>query len=225
MAGSNDIWKLLYPDKEYRAGITKKIEKIISDDSFFENIETKIRTKSGTEKVILWNTRSFPATSEQETSSIAIGIDITERKKEEEELRTDSGRLLSVVDSSRDFIAMIDSEYRYIFFNTAFHDEFKKIFGPDLKIGDLMPRALANFPEDIANAIKYWDRALMGEEFTVTQQFGDPERERNWYDLSYSPIRNSEGKVIGAMHIARNATGLKQADENLVAMQKRTQDQ
>jgi PAS domain S-box-containing protein len=86
VTGSKDIWKSLYPDKEYRAVITKKIERIIAEDSFFENLETTIHTKSGAEKVISWNTRSFPVTSGQDARSIAIGIDITERKRAEEAL-------------------------------------------------------------------------------------------------------------------------------------------
>ncbi|MDP3395555.1 MAG: PAS domain S-box protein [Methanoregula sp.] len=87
VTGSDKIWKLLYPDKDYRAVITKKIERILLEDSFFENLETKIRTRSGEERFISWNTRSFPVTSEQEASSVAIGIDITERKRAEEALR------------------------------------------------------------------------------------------------------------------------------------------
>ncbi len=156
----------------------------------------------------------------QDSNGTVIGFygtvqDITERKQAEEALRTVSGRLFSVLESTGDVIAMMDNEYRYILFNTAFHEEFKKIFGSDLKKGDLMHQALADLPEDLANATEYWDRALGGEEFTITQQFGDATRERNWYDLRFSPIRDSENKVVGAMHIVRNITERKQTEEAL----------
>jgi PAS domain S-box-containing protein len=120
------------------------------------------------------------------------------------ELRLVSGRLLSVVESTGDAIAMIDHDYRYSLFNSSFHIEFQKIFGQDLTAGDSMLKALEQLPEDLANAVEYWNRALGGEDFTVTQQFGDARRERTWYELRFSPVRGSDEKIIGAVHIVRD---------------------
>jgi len=111
VTGSNNIWKLLYPDKDYRAVITKKIERIIAEDSFFENLETTIRSRSGEEKVISWNTRSFPGTSGQEARSIAIGIDITGRKVAEDQLIRKSEELAATGEELKaQFDALADSE-------------------------------------------------------------------------------------------------------------------
>jgi PAS domain S-box-containing protein len=108
VTGSHTIWKLLYPDKGYRAEITKKIERIIAEDHFFENLETTIRTKSGDEKVISWNTRSFPVTSEQEARSIAIGIDITERKRTQDQLVFSERKFAAAFQASPDPIAITE---------------------------------------------------------------------------------------------------------------------
>lgn len=82
--GKNDIWKRLYPDKEYRRKITKKISAIISQQDFFENLETTILTKSGARRIISWNTRQIG--SEGIIHEIAIGRDITEQRQAEESL-------------------------------------------------------------------------------------------------------------------------------------------
>jgi PAS domain S-box-containing protein len=137
-----------------------------------------------------------------------------------EELLTTSGRLSSVVESSGDVIAMMDREYRYTLFNTAFLNEFKRIYGKDLKPGDSMLLALEDLPEDLTNGMAYWNRAFGGEDFTVVQQFGDTKLERDWYELHFSPIRDSEDKVIGAVHIVRNITVRKQTEAELMKVKK-----
>ena len=136
-------------------------------------------------------------------------------KHADEKLNEVKNQLSTIVESSGDVIAMMDTEYRYTSFNTAFHDEFKKIFGKDLKHGDSMLQALEQLPEDLANAKAYWNRALEGEDFIITQQFGDRTLTRNWYELHFSPVRNSDGKVIGAVHIVRNVTERKLSEETL----------
>ena len=123
VTGSTNIWKHLYPDKDYRAVITKKIERIIAEDSFFENLETTIRTRSGEEKVISWNTRSFPVTSEQEARSIAIGIDITGRKVAEDELVFSERKFAAAFQASPDPIAISEIQTGKILdINQAFED-------------------------------------------------------------------------------------------------------
>jgi PAS domain S-box-containing protein len=82
--GNSTVWKKLYPDKEYRKTITKNIGRIISENNYLENLETVIHCKNGTEKTILWNTRSLPDEKGAATGYVAIGVDITERKKAEE---------------------------------------------------------------------------------------------------------------------------------------------
>ena len=146
-----------------------------------------------------------------------ILTDITQRKRAEEAQRTARTELLSVIESTGDSIAMLDTEYRYTLFNSAFHQEFKRIFGQDLKRGDSMRQALAHVPNDLAEAMKCWNRALAGEDFTITQEFGHAALDRNWYELHFSPMRNQEGTIIGGVHTVRNVTGRKQVEDALRA--------
>ncbi|MEI6436225.1 MAG: PAS domain-containing sensor histidine kinase, partial [Bacteroidota bacterium] len=103
----------------------------------------------------------------------------------------------------------------YTLFNSAFREECKKIFGKDLKHGDSIKEMLGHLPNDLEEAMNHWNRAFDGEDFTVTQQFGDANLERNWYELHFSPIRDNAGNVTGAVHIVRNVTRRKLAEEEL----------
>jgi PAS domain S-box-containing protein len=85
--GKNSIWKLLYPDSEYRKKITGTISKIIRKNSYFENFETVIKTRGGNSTTISWNTRAIPDNKGTSGRFVAIGIDETGRKQAEDGMR------------------------------------------------------------------------------------------------------------------------------------------
>jgi PAS domain S-box-containing protein len=82
--GTRDVWKWLYPDADYRRNVTRQITSIITSRKYFENLETTIVTKSGEQRIILWNTRQIGSGGDYQ--AIAIGRDVTERKRAEEAL-------------------------------------------------------------------------------------------------------------------------------------------
>jgi len=82
--GGNEVWKRLYPERNYRKEITEKITEIIKKDNYLENLQTTIVSKNGTKKTIVWNTRGLPDSEDVIGNYIAIGVDITERKRAEE---------------------------------------------------------------------------------------------------------------------------------------------
>ena len=96
--GKNTIWKLLYPEKEYRKTITQTIFRIIGEQNFFQNFDTIIRTRTGEKKAISWNTRAFPDENGILNRFVAIGIDVTERVLAEEQNREEQRLALSVAE-------------------------------------------------------------------------------------------------------------------------------
>ncbi|WP_172673829.1 PAS domain-containing protein [Methanogenium cariaci] len=79
--GSNDIWKKLYPDREYRkGGVTEKINDAILNRQKLEHFETIILSKEKVQKQISWNTREvLDQNNETLGGYIAMGgRDITE---------------------------------------------------------------------------------------------------------------------------------------------------
>lgn len=138
--------------------------------------------------------------------AVIVHEDDTVRRLAGEVQRAAHEQLRSVIEASGDVIAMMDTEYRYTLFNAAFVNEFSKIYGKHLEPGASMRDAMADVPEDLAHSMAYWTRALKGEDFVVTQQFGQTALERNWYDLRFNPIRGSSGQIVGAVHVVRNVT-------------------
>jgi len=131
------------------------------------------------------------------------------------DLKHANARLNGIIDGSPDLIAAIDNDYRYLAFNNAFEREFEKIFGKKIHLGMSLFEALAHLPEEMENTVALWTRALEGESFTLSSEFGSARLQRNAYELSFSPIRDDDGAVIGAAHIVRDITERKKAEEAL----------
>jgi PAS domain S-box-containing protein len=85
--GKNILWKQIYPDTDYRKTITRTINYVIRENRFFEHFDTEIQAKNGEKKTISWNTRAVPDEQGSLNRFVAIGIDISERKRSEDELR------------------------------------------------------------------------------------------------------------------------------------------
>ncbi|HUK37800.1 MAG TPA: PAS domain S-box protein [Methanomicrobiales archaeon] len=144
--GGNGIWKLLYPEKEYRNSITGRITRIVGEDNFFENLETTIRCRDGGRKDISWNTRAIPGTDGSGNRYIAIGIDVTESRRAANALRESEERFRAIFDHASDGIFLVDLEQqRYV----ACNDTCARMIGygsdefPSLRIADIHP------PEDL----------------------------------------------------------------------------
>ncbi|MFA5396463.1 MAG: PAS domain-containing protein [Methanogenium sp.] len=81
VTGSDDIWKKLYPEPEYRKEVTDNIIESIARTEELENFESKIRTKDGQKKIISWNTRKLDSDEGKTLGYILIGSDVTKERK------------------------------------------------------------------------------------------------------------------------------------------------
>ena len=106
----NEIWKLLYPDPEYRRQITSTITRIIGEKKYLESFETSIHTKQGTVRTISWNTKGVPDENGVTSSFIAIGVDITDQKEAETELRFSEEKFAAAFTASPNPITITDVE-------------------------------------------------------------------------------------------------------------------
>jgi len=84
--GSNKIHELLYPDPDYLQEVVGKSLEIISK-SKRETLETTITTRQGGKKTISWNSVGLKDSEGRQFGHLVMGIDITERKKLEEQDR------------------------------------------------------------------------------------------------------------------------------------------
>ena len=117
--GKNTVWKQLYPDPVYRKQVVENILDIIKKNTFVENFETRIRTKSGDEKIIWWNTQPLRDESGKAVQFIAIGRDNTERRQAEERIKVLRQFEESVIKNANIWISVLDGKGNVSVWNKA----------------------------------------------------------------------------------------------------------
>jgi signal transduction histidine kinase len=117
------------------------------------------------------------------------------------------------------FVQVLDREFRVLAINPANAAEYEKVYGFRPKIGDSIAEHLADRPELREQALAIWSRALGGEAFTVTQEFGDPTHRRRTYEMTLRPLCDTEGRVIGAYQFSTDVTERRLADLRLAEAQ------
>ncbi|MFN6945554.1 MAG: PAS domain S-box protein [Cytophagaceae bacterium] len=148
--------------------------------------------------------------------AFVTAIDITEKKKAEEQKEFERRDKEALINSTEDLIWSISNDYKLIAANNSFIREIKKHTGVELKQGD----DILNFVDFPPEYLNYWkglyNRALSGESFKTEiytpQEAG---RDESWLDNSFSPIISNE-QIIGIACYARNITEKKRAENKLI---------
>ncbi|MCW6508474.1 hybrid sensor histidine kinase/response regulator [Lichenifustis flavocetrariae] len=105
-----------------------------------------------------------------------------------------------IAQSSWAAICVFDTSFRLIAFNKAHNDEFFRVNGYYTKIGDVFPDLFV--PEQAKVMRAQMARALTGEIFSVVEEFGNPVIGHPCWEISYAPIRDADGTIVGAFHVA-----------------------
>ncbi|NNF00700.1 MAG: PAS domain S-box protein, partial [Pyrinomonadaceae bacterium] len=135
----------------------------------------------------------------------------SELHKVHDELVKSSSKLNGIIEGTTDLISAIDSDYNFISFNEAYKDDVKRLFGAEIEIGTNLLEMMEDFPEEGEKSKALWERALSGERFTASERFLDQNDKPFFYEVTYNPLQDSDGKIIGASHIVRNVTERKLA--------------
>ena len=142
--------------------------------------------------------------------------------------RTAERNLFATIVERTDIMVMaVALDYTILAINKANADEFARIYGVTPKVGDNMIALLADQPEHQAQVRAGWARGLAGEEITFVQEFGDAERARPAYEISFRTLRDEEGRRTGCYQFVMDVTerlrgqaDLAQAQEALRQSQK-----
>jgi PAS domain S-box-containing protein len=174
---------------------------------------TLLVARDGTRRIVASSAAPIRGDDESIRGVVIVFRDQTAMRRKERDLeealrlaRSTKQQLRGVIDATTDMIAAVDTDYRYLSFNRAYADEFRRIFGPDIKPGDSLLERLEHLPRERDNAKEIWGRALAGEQYTIVHDFGDPGRERKSFELAFSPIRDATGRIVGAVHANRDVT-------------------
>jgi PAS domain S-box-containing protein len=218
-----DIWSEIWPD------ISPLIDAAMAGHATYrEDLPLVIQRKGYDEQT--WFTFSYSPVRD-ETGQVAgmfcAVSETTQKVLAERALRQSEARLLElnetlerrvseaiaernvladIVEGTNAFVQVADLEYRWLAVNRAAADEFERIFGKRPQVGDSMLDLLADHPQHQAAVKAVWTRALAGEEFTAVDAFGDPSRDRRFYEMRFNTLRDRDGNRIGAYQFVYDVT-------------------
>lgn len=114
--------------------------------------------------------------------------------------------LADLVEGTDAFVQVADTEFRWLAVNKAAADEFERIYGIRPRAGDNMLETLDHLPEHREAVETVWRRALAGEAFTEIGEFGEPGRDRRFYEMKFDVLRGPAGEIIGAYQFVYDVT-------------------
>jgi PAS domain S-box-containing protein len=109
--GDSKIWEWLYPNEKYRENIWEQ-QQMLAKTGNSRRIDTTIYTKEGKEKVIAWYGTPLLDENEQETVWMAVGHDMTQTRRNEEQLQTCANTLSALSKEKDRFMATAAHELR-----------------------------------------------------------------------------------------------------------------
>ncbi|MBT7952006.1 MAG: PAS domain S-box protein [Gammaproteobacteria bacterium] len=134
--------------------------------------------------------------------------DITERKIKEKELR----QYENIVSASKDMMAILDTEYRYLAINNKYMQAFNK------QANEIIGHTLSDlFGEKVfSEAIKHRvDACLTGEEVRYQNWFDFPGTGKRYLDVHNVPYYDENEQLSGYVVNARDISDFKLAEEKL----------
>jgi PAS domain S-box-containing protein len=207
VTGSGEIWKHLYPGREYRKSVTQKIAEILKTKNSFENLETIIRTRSGESRTILWNTKMITVDGLPRT--VAVGMDVTG----EREAMAFRG---SIIDNAYVLITVLDPKGKILVWNKA--AEMITGYSPDEVIGSsAIWKKLYPDAEYRRNITQKISRIIAGQNYFENLETTILTKTGGRRILSWNTKQISSGSIFHEIAIGRDITEQRKAEEALVS--------
>jgi len=127
--------------------------------------------------------------------------------------------LADVVENSAAAVTVLSLDGRVLAINAANVTAFEQAFGKRPSVGGDLFKLIEDMPEHQAQLRDLWARALAGEAFIVTQEFGDELLTKRYFDVRFDALHDREGQQIGAVSTSYDVTSRMQAEADLAAAQ------
>jgi diguanylate cyclase (GGDEF)-like protein/PAS domain S-box-containing protein len=124
----------------------------------------------------------------------------------------------SLLENASDLVAALDTDLRFVALNAAFRREFELVFGRPVALGQRVDEALAHVTGDRDKALALCRRALAGDSFRVTEEFGDAQFLRKTYELAFSPIFDTHRQALMAAVVMRDLTTQRESERRFGAL-------
>ncbi len=202
-------WFDTFLPKQDHAQVRKLFEQSINNVHTKGNINPII-TKDGHEILVEWYSKTLKDKNGQIIGLIAIGQDITERKKAEQERQLAEEKYRTIFENSAVSISLVDEQERLISWNKF----TENLLGMDREDLYLKP-VKSLYPEGQWQKIRALNIRQKGLQRHIETKMVRKNGALIDVDVSLSILRNAEGEVIGSIGVVTDITERKRAEEEL----------
>ncbi|HEY9810207.1 MAG TPA: EAL domain-containing protein [Halomicronema sp.] len=151
-------------------------------------------------------------------AAFIVGIDITKRKKAEEELRKSEAKLKALLNSSLASTLLIDKDRKVQAFNQTAEQISKQFFNKTLSEDTLINEYIKD--QDVKLFNRDFKKAIKGK-FVKIERFIEKNEQKYWFEINYNPVFDEKGRVTGVYFSAINIDERKKAIEALARSEER----
>ena len=198
---------LLHPDD--RSRVRHDVEEALNRNKPYDT-EYRVVLDSGESRDIQARSEVSIDESGRPVRMIGTCLDITERRKMEEQIERAAKEWRTTFDSITDLVSIIDNDFKLVRVNRAFADTFGK--RPKELIGKPCYEVVHKSNEPMANCP--YQKTLQTKK-PATAEFFEPTL-GIYLEATTAPIFNEKGEIIACVQVARDVTQRKRMQEQLM---------
>lgn len=146
-----------------------------------------------------------------------ISSDITERRKQEEDLRRSEENLRAIFENSDDAFTLLDINLNIVAFNESNFKNVLELTGKRLQVGNSVLTTLP--PDRVENFQFLINEVRQRGKIKITSRYKSETGDR-WFDISIRAVRNNNGDITGYSITSHNCTEMKKAEYEILRLNK-----
>jgi len=150
--------------------------------------------------------------NEDQQYIVNIVRDITKRKKNETRVKELEEQQQSILDNIQDTVWLKDKDFRFVAVNKAFLSKTMR------HIGDILGHSDYDFvPKELKEKRQAIDLLIIrnGQAMAFEECLPEPEGTLIWIETVETPMRNSQGEIVGITGVTREITQRKEMEQKL----------
>ncbi len=201
-ADSKAYLKNFIPETDHEA--LSKLFGMTAIGSAKQTVETGLITRSGDLMSVEWHGRAIRDPNGMIKAILCIGVDVTERRRSEEELVQTKEYMENVLDNSPDAIGIVNSQGRILKMNRM----AEKLYGYTLE--ELRGKAAFDLYAE-PNELQQMLAKLRSEGFVKNYEIDMKTKDGSIlpFDISLTMLKSKDRAVIGSVCVARNLSEIK----------------
>jgi PAS domain S-box-containing protein len=213
---------ILVPETESSGrDLSTMVKDIVQNPERYKNQLNENICKDGRRVWLAWTNRAVFDKQGRLSEILAVGVDITEKRRIDEELMASKAALDTALESMTDAVFISDVDGNFTKFNDAFatFHKFKNKDECAKKLAEYPHFLDVLFPDGRVTPLDEWavPRALRGERVTNAEyHLHRKDTDERWIgSYSFSPIFGKDGKITGPVVVARDITEQKAAEAKI----------